>query len=128
MNTSQPFVIFSVYETKNSDNYNRARHLAFREWLTDEDIPFVECQGVYKGESEQCFLLADDERGLQVAENAANTYGQESILLVDANKAATLVYRDGTREPIGVWTSFDLEEGNEPDSYTIHKGRTYRCI
>ena len=123
MKTSQPFIVFSVY--LDGDNDNVHRHTTVREFLDAELVPYVECLGVYKGQSERSFLVADTDRGRAIADNAAASYGQESILLVDANKNAELVYRDGTRESIGTWRT--VARGETPDSYTEHNGTKYTC-
>ena len=126
MNTIQPFIIFSVFNSDSTLEENTHRHVTVREFLDAESIKYIEVEGVYKGDHERSFLVSDTDRSRAIVENAAISYGQECILFVDANKNADLVYQDGTRESIGKWGRVGSNES--PDSYTVGpRGERYTC-
>ena len=126
MKTTQPFIVFSAFNSESTLEDNVSRHITVREFLDAEEIKYIEVEGVYKGEHERSFLVPDTDRARAISENTARSYGQECILLVDANKRAELVYQDGTREQIGTWRRVRLNEA--PNSYTIGpRGEKYTC-
>ena len=125
MNHQQPFIVFSVYNKNESNRTNVERHVIVSEFLDAESIKYLDCVGVYDGCEERSFLVPNTDRARAIAENAAASYGQESILLVDSAKNAELVYRDGTRERIGTWRKCKRNE--EPKAYTEYDGKKYTC-
>lgn len=89
--------------------------------------------GRYRGTSEQAFLVEIDygssrqtNSGVALAKLALE-YGQESILAIDVDGKAVLIFctgeRKGTVEVLGVWQRFDpFSIGDEPEAYTIDNG------
>lgn len=90
--------------------------------------------GRYRGTSEQAFLVEIDYRssrqtnsGVALAKLAVE-YGQESILAIDVDGRAALIFCTGERkgevEVLGVWQRFDpFAIGDEPEAYTIDNGQ-----
>jgi len=124
MKTGQPFIVFSVYSETNKNNSEA--HETVRSFLELQKVKkYIECFGVYKGKRERSFIAPDNYEGRWIAENAAKTYNQESILFVDANGRGKLVFSDGTSKEIGTWRrSYTWEN---PESYTEHNGKKYVC-
>jgi len=132
MNTHTPFVIFTSDRAELQPVENDARRALLEKQLHARGLSFKAVDGVYKGTTEKAFLvLLDDARHEDVCLELARRNQQESVLYVDANRVATLLYLRapsnvtpirGTdilrAEPVGFWHKATVQDLPLPDSYT----------
>lgn len=111
------FIIFSVFKADRTDVQNGCRHAVVHKHLTNHGVPFKEVDGQYGGEHEKSFLVGSSDYDLVYG--LAQEYEQESILLVDEDRQATLRF-------VGDYTgeSNDLHLGTFERTYHP-KGRDY---
>lgn len=130
MNTFIPFAIFSAELAGESQKLNEARH-AFLVRQLDNSGQAIDdsLQGCYKGSRERSVLvllpLGEDSWQFTQVMNLAKAFQQESVLFVDANRAASLHYTDGRVEFIGQWTAITADDSLWFDSYTEAHGSHY---
>lgn len=98
-----------------TDNPKRTEQL--RSFLKRFKHDYTECLGVYKGSGELSFRVSNKPSIMALSMLAFKSFGQESILLVDTDNKATLLYSDGSKEDIGIFTKVDSEKNL--DNYTI---------
>jgi len=80
-------------------------------------ITYNELNGKYKGTYELALSVVDEHKEEVLL--IATQYGQESILLIDANGQGFLHYiANGVVEPIGQWTEINGVSAPYRDSYT----------
>lgn len=113
----KPFIIFSVKENGLSDNENRQRHAAYTTALPTAGIGFKSLLGCYKGDCEESFLVLDTPENRAFVLDVARRHNQQSILFVDENCLAELLYLNiNTRQPAGKFIaaskSHALQQGN----------------
>lgn len=82
-------IIFSVFQSSKPESTNLANHRLVIDKLHRLNIPFVELEGVYKGQSELSFLVSMSEQAL--VEGLCAFYNQESYLVSDSNRFTSLV-------------------------------------
>lgn len=132
MNTFTPFYILSAsHEHINADKKGFHNNLLGRT-LRAQGFATAVCEGAYEGVKERSVLVIDERPYNDDCYNAvirlANVYNQESILAVDANRNAHLVFCDG-RPPqrLGIFTCVSEEEAKAQDAYTSRGGRYFVC-
>ena len=124
-------VIFSVYNGNRSEKENGAQHEKVKRRLDLLEAAYTEVIGSYKGEIEKGFLFQSTDiarflNALFLAFNYAKENGQESVLTVNSDDTATLVFIDANegddeairREKIGVFKRFHGDLSALPDSWT----------
>ena len=107
-----------VYAVNNETEENRLRKITGIEELI----------GCYKGNKEVSFMESiQNETELNDALKYAERYKQESVLLIDSQNKARLVFLEtGKTVEIGTWTQVQKIEGLE--AYTIDKnGNFFIC-
>lgn len=134
MITETAFVIISA-ESAQWGDLNEQRTDLLRRQLEGQGHSPVAVEGCYKGTKERAWLvfLDDDPQGAKFDHlvKLARRYGQESILHVDGNRLARLVYvgNDSDRrtweEDIGKWTQVAYEYARVCDAYSVILGRAY---
>jgi hypothetical protein len=106
---------------------NNDRTLNLGKSLDDLNMNFTSSQGVYRGSSEQSFVvLPRNDEELQVLKDLAfNNFFQESILLRGYNGQAMLVYSDDTTEELGTIKQVSPKLIEQLESYTVMNGNVY---
>ena len=137
MNIHTPFYILSAERSNISQEFNAARTRQLAEQLTARGLDFAPVTGSYQGATESLFIVLDDAdaHGDTLAQ-LARRYGQESILAVDANRNAELIYinqgiggNDTLRaEPIGRWAAISAERAPEFDGWTLDARGNYYTV
>jgi hypothetical protein len=119
----KPFVLISASRASWPCEANDDATESLRSQLAARDFDFVQVRGCYKGKEEDSFLvlcdpIADDyELGMLIG--LANRHGQESILLVDAQRHATLFYLGSDPEAIpGTFQAVSVTEARQCDAWT----------
>ncbi len=132
MNTFTPFYIVSGALSVYNPRMNADRTDSLERWLRAEGFATVQVNGCYKGEREPAILVLDDRADNDVCEQAvirlARQYDQESVLAVDANRQARLIFcAFGNVNAIGRWHAVNVDTVmNKPDaSYTERAGQYY---
>lgn len=127
MNISKQVVILSAELSTNTFEGNRQRTATLEGILQDLHLPFNKALGVYKGSEETSFVvIVRDETDIEVLRDFAfKNFGQESILVQDANQEAYLLYQDGTTERLGVLEQTTKENALKQDAYTLMNDQYY---
>lgn len=111
--------IVSVFSNKRSIENNLKLHKQFTKFLKERGFNFVEVQGIYKGIKELSFFVDFRQLSQQSVLDFARFYNQESILRLEANNKAYLVYTiDNVEEYIGIFSKIKEIETKDYDSLT----------
>lgn len=120
------FYIISAERFNLSVEDNKARTLGLVKDMLDLGLCFTAVQGVYKGTSEQSFIVFahDMPEGWIMAK--MRELDQESILAVEQGNGASLVYADGGTEYLG---KFQRHKGalDYHDAYTLIADQAWVC-
>ena len=94
MNKKDAFVIFSVFQSRLSHQDNMDNHKKVLRHLKDFGLRFKVVEGVYRGESELSILVPviNQVFDLATVEQLAHIYNQHSILFVDSDRNAELMF------------------------------------
>lgn len=130
MNTHTPFFILSAARAEHNSIVNHARHETLMRQLQNCGHAVAQVNGCYKGEKEAAILVVDDRPYNAICETdvlrLARAYGQESVLAVDANGRARLIYcDDGSFETIGTWRGTNEKIAKSRDAWTERAGQYY---
>ena len=94
--TKKPFVIISAERSINTAKENKKNHLDLWLQLKGEGFSIKEVEGVYKGTVEKSILVVLNQRWFAVElatfKNYASIFDQESILFVDEERNASLIF------------------------------------
>lgn len=116
MNTTQPYIILSVF-TQAPAMINAGHHTEAAELMEQFGIPFTEVEGRFDGQSELGFLVPwTASRELQCLKLAAD-FGQESVLVIDANRYGYLIAPDG--EHIAGLGRYKIVDSEPAGDYTL---------
>lgn len=98
-----PYMIVSAEKAGLSAEENALRSESLRRQLEAGELPPIALRGAYNGTQELSFLVMAGEDSPEAAavERLAWHWQQESVLYIDADKRATLIYWDGTRKALG---------------------------
>jgi hypothetical protein len=97
MNITEPVLIFTAWRDHVTEEVNRASVAYMKRALDKRGIPYRSAQGCYKGLLEPAIVVYGyDGAALATVQGFARLFEQESILAVDANRAARLETCDGT--------------------------------
>lgn len=127
MNIQTPFIVLSASRAELTPELNAERSALLERQLQARDLSFKRVEGAYKGQREISFLvLTPDSNAEALATRLARRYGQESVLAVDANRAAALLFLRpdvggediASIEPIGYWRSAAQAEAESLDAFT----------
>lgn len=124
-----PFVIFSAELASWSPAVNASRTEFLKRQLEARGLDFAPVLGSYKGVKEHSFIVLAPESSSAFDQcvSIARHWGQESILSVDANRHATLVYLSATGaegspiarlESIGTFRAVSSTEAAQLDGWT----------
>ncbi len=132
MNTEIPFFILSAETDIHSTNENAYRHSMLKRQLQRAGLATAVCQGVYKGRAEKSILVIDENPSVDDCFNAvlrlAQTYAQQTVLAVDANRNANLVFTDERRGSQWIGRFIGVtEDVAKAGDYTERAGKFYVC-
>lgn len=118
--------IISAERYNLSKDENKARSLAFLQELLDLGLTFVSVKGVYKGVEEQSFIVNAHGMPTGWIQRKMRELDQESILVIENDNQATLVYADGAVVSLG---KFQRHRGSVDglDAYTKIAGNAWVC-
>jgi hypothetical protein len=130
MNTQVPFYIVSAELAELDETCNNARSATLAAQLRKLGYAIADVTGCYKGRTERAFLVLDDRPNLEWCHadvlRLARTYCQESILAVDANRRARLIWcKTGFFESIGNWKGASESNAKARDAWTARAGHYY---
>lgn len=133
MNTFAPFYILSAALAGDDAANATERTATLAHQLRASGFAVDSVRGCYMGQTEPALIAIPFDRSCADSERAvlrfARLYGQESILAVDANRAATLVFcADETRRvPLGQFYAVDECVARTRDAWTERNGQYYTC-
>jgi len=110
--------IISPEKSCKSRDVNSLRIDTMRAVLESDGYPFKSLEGCYKGLTEKSFLICDisEAEALRLAIH----YGQESILYLDADRSAFLIFADGSEtQALGEFKSVPRALAKNHDSWTV---------
>lgn len=118
--------IFSVYQNDQVESHNYLNTVKTRVELSENDIDYLNCVGVYKGNVELSMIVEIDYTDL--VEMIASEYKQESILIIESDGRASLKMLS-SKEVIylGVFTEVLVDEAMKNKSYTKIGQKYYIC-
>lgn len=111
--------LISAERSNKTKEQNEANTAALEYSLNNLGFYYEKVKGMYKGTSESRFMILGIQSDTDMAkiQGLADIFEQDSILNVDHNRNATLVYKDKGSESIGRWTKVSTIEGL--DGYTV---------
>ena len=121
MNTFTPIAIVSP---EKQDDHDMIRHEKLQRYLKNEGFSFKPVKGYYKGNLENSYvIILSGEKFLDVLKSAmfSDEFKQNSILYVDANRYAKLIYSDGIETELGKFHEIDKTLVRTLSSYTYDK-------
>ena len=127
------FVVLSAFRGEYDLQHNLARHASLGEWLRDRGIGIKSLVGRYKDEQEASWLAVlptDYASALdEIRRIAFALCSQESILVVDPDRACTLHYADGEVEAIGQFKAVTkaVADRHSGASYDPSQDQWYVC-
>jgi hypothetical protein len=111
-----PCVVFSAFKSNKSLDDNQADTIVACAELIRRDIPLKIVKGCYKGEQETSILVNLVHFDVVLA--LAKRFGQESILVVDTERNAKLVFcKDESTQVLGKWAQ--AFPPYQEDAYTL---------
>lgn len=129
MNTQQPFIIMSAELSALSTEENAHRSEALSAWLDAKGWAHKPVIGSYKGSEEIAVVIpVTDSEHEAALYRLAKAYGQESVLYVDANRYATLIYvQTGKLAGLGMFRKVSELDARQREAYThdIMEGAYY---
>lgn len=127
MNIQTPFTILSASRSELTPELNAERSAMLERQLAARDLSFKRVEGSYKGTRETSFLvLTPDDNAESAVTRLARRYGQESVLHVDANRYAVLLFLTpdmggpdvASISGVGFWRSAAQSEAESLEAYT----------
>lgn len=95
MNHFSPVILFSAWRAGRPAQVNRDSVAYVKSALDARGIAYKSAQGCYKGATEPAIVVIDTDATRATVQGFARLFEQESLLLVDANRAARLESPDG---------------------------------
>lgn len=125
------FTILSAELSTLSESENRQRTETLKHMLDDLNLEYIPAQGCYKGTTEQSFVVSTpDVITFNVVANFAfNNFAQESVLYVDGDKSAHLMYGTNFKnELLGTFNQVNPKLIESLDAYTIIDNTVYSIV
>lgn len=117
-------IIFSVNQKDNPKVINDSVKELAVNCLTKNNVDFKEIIGSYKGTKEPSFCVNDNPENREIVLGLAKRHCQESILLIDSNLNASLLYtKDNSQEKLGKFIAVNETEAKKQDSWTLDPER-----
>ncbi len=87
-----PILILSAYQVSETQATNSKNHIVLGNSFKSAGVKFRYCTGVYKGTKEPSFMIDNNPDNLEVAIKIAQQFDQESILQMDNEGKAQLIF------------------------------------
>lgn len=130
MKKNDAFVLLSVFKTNKSNSENEENHKKSLKHLKGFGINFKEVFGVYNGNKEKSILIPiiNVNFDFAMAKQLCAIYDQESILFVDSERNAELVFLglDKT-EKLGKFIVVGKGVAEQCQNYTVNGKDHYIC-
>jgi hypothetical protein len=101
-------LLFSASRHTETANVNELRTQAVREYLKTNNIAFVDCMGIYTDmagvtSEEKSFLVVSSDKDTvqDLIDLALQEYAQESVMLIEGQGSARLLFANGQSERLG---------------------------
>ena len=88
----KPILILSAYQISETQATNSKNHLLLGTSFKSAGVKFRHCTGVCKGAKEPSFIIDNNPDNLEVAIKIAQQFDQESILQMDNEGRAQLIF------------------------------------
>jgi hypothetical protein len=127
------FVIISAERFTNTIEENKKNHLELMTQLKKDKFSIKEVEGVYHGTSEKSILVILNNKwlftDLGYLKNYASIFDQESILFVDGDRNATLIFmkKPWLEEKLGKFISVSKGIATQMSNYTFDGRDHYIC-
>ena len=96
MNTIKPYLIFSVDRDDRTDDENRTAQKLIEQVLKMSSTPYKTVRGVYRGGSEQAYMVAwTPQTEREIVQHACQINNQECYLGCDTNRRGSYYDRNG---------------------------------
>ena len=131
--TKKPFVIISAERFTNTIKENKKNHLDLWLQLKRDGFSIKEVEGVYQGTTEKSILVILNKRWLAVElatfKNYAAIFNQESILFVDEERNASLIFtkQPWLTEKLGKFIAVTKGIATQMSNYTFDGKDHYVC-
>ena len=130
--TKKPFVIISAERFTNTIEENEKNHNELLTQLKKDKFSIKEVEGVYQGTVEKSILVILNQRWLAVElatfKNYAAIFDQESILFVDEERNASLIFpKGGLSENLGKFIAVTKGIATQMSNYTFDGKDHYVC-
>ena len=131
--TKKPFIIISAERFTNTIEENKKNHLDLWLQLKRDGFSIKEVEGVYQGTTEKSILVILNQRWLAVElatfKNYAAIFNQESILFVDEERNASLIfpYNKENSEKLGKFIAVSKGIATQMSNYTFDGKDHYVC-
>jgi len=109
VDTQMRIFFISAYDTKESERINAANNLSLLEDLKRLGFDPVEVEGRYQGIDEQSFAVKGTFQHEVGLIELAKSYGQQSILSLEATWQAETLFTSGVRFPSGTMVEVDKD-------------------
>lgn len=123
MNLKKRVVLMSAELSTLNQTQNNDRTAELERLMLEKGLKFGPATGSYKGTLEKSFVIDASEDILPVVDELARKFGQESVLVVDENQKATLIFSDGKKEVLGQMMAVDHENAGE--NWTLVNGQYF---
>ena len=111
-------LIFSTYQSNESDDVNSRNHAGLCNILRLHKIPFKVFTGFYKGAPEMSIMVGVDQ--IAMVQGMCSRFNQECYLERFSDNSCQLVYPDGTRADIGQMRQVSKAQAVKHDAYTFN--------
>lgn len=119
--TRKDFIILSAELADSNSTVNDCKTESLRGILGRSGLAFKEIEGCYKDSREVSFLVEfDTKEERNLIKSFSWLYNQESFLLVNGKREATLIYnnRDRQNEDLGTFRGVSMVEALQCESYS----------
>lgn len=132
LETKKPFVIISAENANESKEVNAKKHNELMAQLKRDKFSIKEVEGVYHGTKEKSILVVLNQKWLAVElatfKNYAAIFNQESILFVDEERTASLIFpQGGLSEKLGKFIAVSKGIAIQMSNYTFDGKDHYVC-
>lgn len=124
MNNKKRVILISAELSSLSKEANHSRTVGLEAILSWKGYKFSKALGSYKGSLETSFVVDASEDIVNNLMDIAKTASQESILVVNEDRKATLLYCNGKSEVLG--EMIHIEPSEAIDSYTLVNGNYFK--
>ena len=133
LEVKKPFVIISAENANESKEVNAKKHNELMAQLKRDKFSIKEVEGVYHGTKEKSILVVLNQKWLAVElatfKNYAAIFNQESILFVDGERNASLLfpYNKENSEKLGKFIAVSKGIAIQMSNYTFDGKDHYVC-